>query len=72
MSTNVTPLVMPKKRVQSLKSLRGYGLGERNPKTLPEVRQDSEKAVEARIANARWSRLRKQVQAGRTIGHKYI
>jgi hypothetical protein len=71
MSTNVTPLVMPKKRVQSLKSLRGYGLGKRSPKTLPEVRQDSETREQARTANIRWSRLRKQVQAGRTIGHTY-
>ncbi len=45
-----------------LKKSRGYGLGERDPRTLPGVYNDSENYGTAQIRNAFWRSLRRKVQ----------
>jgi hypothetical protein len=59
------------KRIKTLRELRGYGLGERNPDTLPGAHPKSESADANAVASQRWARLRKQVLAGRFLGAKY-
>jgi hypothetical protein len=50
---------------------RAFGLGERNPKTLPGAYPDSELWEENQRRTAHWSRVGKLVRAGRFIGSKY-
>jgi hypothetical protein len=79
MSKSPNPMVMAaikKRDTQDPMKLRGraYGLGERNPQTLPYVftgPNRSETATENWEASRKWKSLRKQVQAGRFIGAKY-
>lgn len=54
---------------------RPYGLGERNPDTLPGVHggtNRSETFEENREASARWKRLGKMARANRFVGKKYV
>lgn len=79
MSKSPNPMVMAaikKRDTQDPMKLRGraYGLGERNPQTLPYVftgPNRSETDAENREASRRWARLGKLAQAGRFIGVKY-
>jgi len=48
----------------TLFGLRGYGLGERNPKTLPGVYADSETPDQNRARTRFWTSLRKKVEKG--------
>lgn len=54
---------------------RPYGLGERNPETLPGVHfghNRSENEEENREGTRRWKRLGKLARAGKLIGNKYV
>lgn len=47
------------------KKARGYGLGERNPKTMPGMYGDSETREANHTNTRRWIQLRKLAEAGR-------
>lgn len=69
-----TPASMPKvQRKEDPVKRRGraFGLGERNPKTLPGVHADSELPSENARGTAHWNRIGKLVKAGRFVGSKY-
>ena len=51
---------------------RAYGLGERNPDTLPGVHPNSESVSENREASRRWVRVGKLVAKGRRITSKDV
>lgn len=69
---SINPTVMPKKRIKSLRELRGYALGERNPDTLPDPSNPKSESVQQdREASAKWDRLRRLVEGGKMIGTKY-
>jgi hypothetical protein len=51
--------------------LRGFGLGERNPKTLPGSGSDAEMPSENREASARWARRGKIARGIALVGTKY-
>jgi hypothetical protein len=69
----VSPALMPKVRKLDPVKRRGrvFGLGERNPKTLPYVHNDSETREENDRRTAHWRKVGKLVKAGRFIGSKY-
>lgn len=76
MATTPNPMVMAafkKREAEDPMKRRGrtFGLGERNPKTLPGAHPDSELWSENVRRTAHWTRMRKLVQAGRFIGSKY-
>lgn len=47
-----------------LRQTRGYGLGERNPSTLPDGTKGSEKVEDDLAAAERWETIRKLTEAG--------
>lgn len=50
---------------------RGYGLGQRDPSTLPNVRSDSESEWQNDRQTAKWRSLRKWVESGSSTGYRY-
>jgi hypothetical protein len=76
MSDTKTPnpmVLAAKRKVEDKAKRRGraYGLGQRNPETLPGAHPGSESESDNRVASARWRKLRRMVQAGRFVGGKY-
>lgn len=49
---------------------RGYRLGERNPATLPGITGESVHDHNRR--SREWRSIRRTVQNGATVGHKYV
>jgi hypothetical protein len=47
-----------------LRDTRGYGLGERNPSTLPDGTKGSEKVEDNLVASERWEMIRKLTEQG--------
>lgn len=50
---------------------RGYGLGQREPSTMPNLRSDSESDWQNDRQTAKWRRLRKWVQSANSTGYRY-
>lgn len=51
--------------MKTLKDIRGYGLGERNPKTLPDGSKERESVSLNEARTAFWAEVRKLCQADR-------
>lgn len=51
---------------------RGYRLGMRNPKTLPDSSTNTETEYQNECGSRHWQTVRKLAAAGRYIGAKYV
>lgn len=60
----ISPALMPKRIDPMRRRGRAYGLGERNPETLPDGTNGRESESDNARNTRRWTTLRKLVQAG--------
>jgi len=51
--------------------LRSYGIGQRDPETLPGKKMNSETDYANRVGSRTWSTLRKRAASIEFVGHKY-
>ena len=63
-TATISPALMPKKVDPARRRGRAYGLGERNPDTLPSAGHGRESRQENDYGTRRWTTLRKLVQSG--------
>jgi hypothetical protein len=62
-TATISPALMPKKVDPAKRRGRAYGLGERNPDTLPSAGHGRENDRENDYGTRRWATLRKLVQS---------
>lgn len=63
-TATISPALMPKHIDPAKRRGRAYGIGERNPETLPDGTGARESEYDNAVGTARWTKLGKLVRSG--------